>query len=348
MKKLFGLFVLLFSLFFTGCKNEKKDISQTDKEIIPVKVTSLIKEDVQRTIITSGQFTTDDETYLSFKTGGVINKIYVKEGDAIKKGQLLATLNLGEIDAMVQQAKIGYEKALRDYNRVNNLYKDSVTTLEQLQNAKSGLDISTKQLNIAEFNKDYSEIRALENGYVLKKFANEGQMIGSGMPVIQTNGANNNNWLLKVTVSDIEWAVIKLHDRAEVKLDAYPDQMLTAYVLRKSEGIDPYTGTFSVDLKLESNFLPKIASGLFGKANIIPSKILSSWLIPYEALLDGDGNTGYLFITNDNTTVKKVKVTIAEINKNNVLISAGLEKAKFLIVSGSAYLNDNSKIKIVK
>ncbi len=348
MKKLYVLSALLFSLILTGCKNENEDASKTDKDIIPVKVISLAKEDVKRAIITSGQFTTDDETYLSFKTGGVINKIYVKEGDAIKKGQLLATLNLGEIEAMVQQAKIGYEKALRDYNRVSNLHKDSVATLEQFQNAKSGLDIATKQLNIAEFNKDYSEIRALENGYVLKKFANEGQMIGSGMPVLQTNGANNNNWFLKVTISDAEWAVIKLNDRAEVELDAYPQQKLSAFVLRKSEGIDPFTGTFSADLKLETKSLPKIASGLFGKAKIIPTQVLSSWLVPYDALLDGDGNTGYLFITNDNTTAKKVKVTIAEIDKDNILISAGLENAKYLIVSGSAYLNDNSKIKIVK
>jgi len=46
--------------------------------------------------------------------------------------------------------------------------------------------------------------------------------------------------------------------------------------------------------------------------------------------------------------VKKVRVIIADIEKDNVLVSAGLEDAKSLIVSGSAYLNDNSKIKIVE
>jgi multidrug efflux pump subunit AcrA (membrane-fusion protein) len=68
----------------------------------------------------SGQFTTDDEVMLSFKTTGIINKIYVKEGDAIQRGQLLATLNLTEIDASLEQARLALEKSTRDHQRIMN------------------------------------------------------------------------------------------------------------------------------------------------------------------------------------------------------------------------------------
>ena len=347
MKKILSILTIVLALLVAACGGNEKETGLIDKETIPVKVISLNKEFVSRSISASGQFTTDDEAYLSFKTGGVISKIFVREGDAIKKGQLLATLNLGEIDAMVQQAKAGYEKSLRDYNRAANLYKDSVATLEQFQNSKTALDVAAKQLNIAEFNLKFSEIRALENGFVLKKFVGEGQMVSPGMPVIQINGASNGNWFLKVTLSDKEWATIKQNDKAEVEIDAYPGNKFSAFVFRKSEGVDSYTGTFSVDLKITSLASAKIASGLFGKARITPSQKLILWQIPFDALLDGDGNSGYVFITNDNTTAKKVKVTIAEIEKDKVLITAGLENAGSLIVSGSAYLNDNSKIRIV-
>ena len=76
-------------------------------------------------IQTSGLFTTDDETYLAFKTGGIIEKIYVKEGDAIRKGQLLATLNLTEIEAQVAQARLSFEKAKRDF-RASKIYIKTV------------------------------------------------------------------------------------------------------------------------------------------------------------------------------------------------------------------------------
>jgi RND family efflux transporter MFP subunit len=335
-------------LFIFACSSNEEGNNLSDKEVIPVKIMQLEKMDVQRSIFASGQFTTDDEIFLSFKTGGIISKIFVNEGDAIRKGQLLATLNLNEIEAMVQQAKAGYEKAERDYNRVSNLYKDSVATLEQLQNTETAMEVAEKQLSIAEFNRNYSEIRAVDNGFVLKRFVNEGQLVGSGTPVFQTNGAGSGNWLLKVGVSDVEWASIKINDNAEVEVDAYPGEKFSAFVFRKSEGVDPYTGTLSVDLKLTYAVSNKVTSGLFGKARIMLKQKMLTWQVPFEAVLDADGNKGYVFVTNDKSTAKKVIVNITDIDKNNALVSAGLENAKYLVVSGSAYLNDNSKIKIAE
>lgn len=345
MKKILVVILAFLSLVLFSCGTQEKN-ETIDEDIIPVKVIDLEKENVSKTIAASGQFTTDDETYLSFKTGGVINRIFVKEGEAVKKGQLLASLDLKEIDAMVQQANAGYQKALRDYNRAENLYKDSVATLEQFQNAKTGLEVAQKQMNIAEFNYNYSEIRALENGYILKKLANEGQIVGPGTPVLQTNGAQKGNWLLKVSISDREWVAIKANDKAEVELDAYPGKIFNGFVIRKSEGVDPFTGTFTADLKLKPFDDSKFASGLFGKARIFPNKKIDAWLIPFDALLDADGNYGYVFVTNNNSTANKVKVSLSEIDKEKIWITAGLENAQRLIISGSAYLNDNSKIRI--
>ncbi|MBK8884570.1 MAG: biotin/lipoyl-binding protein [Bacteroidales bacterium] len=113
--------------------------------------------EVTGSVQSSGQFTTDDETMLSFKTGGIVDRIYVKEGDKIRKGQLLATLDLTEISSQVNQSQIAYEKAARDYNRIENLQKDSVASLEQLQNSKTGLELAKQQLAAAKFNLQYSK-----------------------------------------------------------------------------------------------------------------------------------------------------------------------------------------------
>ena len=66
----------------------------------------------------------------------------------------------------------------------------------------------------------------------------------------------------------------------------------------------------------------------------------------YEALLDGDGSTGYVFVTNDNKTARRVKVIVAGVEKDHVIISQGLENSGSLIISGSAYLTDQSLITI--
>ena len=338
-------FAVLSSLFVTACKD--KETSLNDERLL-VRVMELKKEKIKKIITASGQFTTEDETFLSFKTGGVIKKVFVKEGDEVKKGQLLASLELTEIGAGVSQAKAAYEKALRDFNRVSNLYKDSVVSFAQYQDAKTALDVAAEQLKIADYNLGYSEIRAIVDGYILKKFLNEGQLVGPGTPVLQTNGARNDHWVLKVNVSDDEWSAIKLNDHASIEVDALSDEILQAVVYRKSGGIDPSSGTFSIYIKLISKPLGKIASGLFGKTRITLSQPISAWAVPYESILEGDRNIGYAFVTNDYRTVQKVKVIVADIMEDKVLIDGGLENAKALVTSGSAYLNDGSQIKIVK
>jgi len=339
------LVVTVILLSACGTKSSNTGISKGN-DPIPVSVMELHKEMRSEPVHTSGQFTTDDETFLSFKTGGVISTIMVKEGESIKKGQLLATLDLSEINALVQQATLGFEKATRDYNRAKNLQKDSVATVEQMQNAKTALDIASQQLNTAKFNQKYSEIRAVNNGFILKKFVNPGQVIGPGIPVFQTNGAGTSNWILKVGISDKQWARIKLGDKATITTDAIPSKELNAIVSNKSEGADPMSGAFSIELKLTDNIPVGLAAGLFGKANIYPSQMSEVWSIPYSSLLDGNANTGYVFVTDDNKTARKIPVNIETIEKDQVLINGGLENSSHLIVGGSAYLSDNSVITI--
>ena len=350
MKRIYYLPVLLCIPFYYSCKSPvTKNNVATLGDTIPVQIVKLDRQYGSTPIALSGQFTTDDEVMLSFKTGGIINSVLVKDGDAVKKGQLLATLNLTEINAQMQQAKLNLEKATRDHQRSRNLYADSVATLEQLQNSKTALQIAEQQLDLVRFNRKYSEIRAEKDGYVLKKMADVGQQIASGSPVLQTNGAHAGKWLLKVGLSDQEWAVIQVNDPAKIETSALPGQFLDGTVIRKSEGIDAATGTFTAYISLSGSKPTAVASGMFGKACIKPllkSKMNADWKVPYEALLDGDGTEGYVFITNDNKTARKVKVTVRGIEDHMVNISDGLQNAAALIISGSAYLTDNSPIKI--
>jgi RND family efflux transporter MFP subunit len=332
--------VLLFS-----CGEKKEVESTTVNDTIPVKVMQVSSELVSTTIETSGQFTTEDETMLSFKTGGIVEKVLVKEGDAIKAGQLIATLNMTEIKAQVQQAKIAVEKAKRDNMRAENLFRDSVATLEQLQNSKTALDIAEQQMKTAQFNERYSEIRANKNGFILKKFINEGQVIAPGSPAFQVNGASNNKWLLKVAVSDRDWASISKKDKATIIAG---ETEIAATVSRKSESADQVTGSMWLMIEPIEKIKLSIASGTFGKAKIMPAASTKAWLVPYDAILDGNAGEGYVFVAKEDNTAEKVKVSIGNIINGKVLVTAGLDSIKTIITTGNAYLNDKSPIKIIK
>lgn len=355
MKTIHALLLLsmpAIGLVSCGAHSATNQATQQQQEVIPVKLLPLGPSSFASSIAVSGQFTTDDEVMLSFKTSGIIQRILVKEGDAIRQGQVVASLNLTEINAQVQQAQLGYEKAQRDHQRALNLYKDSVATLEQLQNTKTALDLSQQQLNAVLFNRSHSEIRATHNGYVLRKLASEGQVIGAGTPVIQTNGAQSGNWLLRVALSNKDWAAVQLRDSAAVEIESAPGETFRGEINRKSEGIDPATGAFYADIRLIQAAPASIAFGLFGKAMIYPhaaaiSNTGDKWEIPYDALLDGDGSHGYVFVTNDGKRAHKQPVIIAGMEKDRVLISNGLQGVQAVVISGSAYLTDNSPIRVI-
>jgi RND family efflux transporter MFP subunit len=315
-------------------------------EPIPVKVLPLERSTASTSVITSGKLTTDDETILGFKTGGVVSAVFVKEGDRIRKGQILATLDLTEMNALVSQAKTGYEKAERDLARSKNLYTDSVATLEQLQNAQTAFELAKQQYNTANFNRVYSQIKAVSDGYVLKKFVNPGQVVGIGDPIVQTNGAGTANWIVKSGVSDRQWSSIKLRDKALVKVDAFPGKTFDGVVVRKSETADPLTGSFTVEILIDG--AAKFANGMFASAEVLSGDKVESWKVPYEAVLDANGDEGFVFVTNDNKTAVKKAIKIQSFDGNTIHIASGIEGASSLIVSGSAYLTDRSPISIVR
>ncbi len=342
--------IALAIVLFSSCHQEKRTAGIPVQDTIPVKLIPLQQNGNATTIEATGVFTTDDETLLGFKNGGVISRVFVKEGDPVRKGQVLAAVHTSEVDAKAGQARLGVEKAKRDYERAEKLYRDSVATLEQLQNAKTALAVAQEDLKSVGFNQQYSQIHSPVSGYVLAKLANEGQVVGPGTPVLQVNGANNGTWMLKVGVSDSQWALIKVGDKASIQTDAIPNTTLQARVAKKSEGLDPQSGTFSIHLVLQEKPSGKLASGVFGKSQIEvnPGVTHTNWRIPFSALLDGNGSEGYVFVSVDGKTAKKQKVTVASIEKDEVLISAGLEDASALIISGSPYLQDGSPIMVKK
>lgn len=336
------------TLFLSACQEaSQKPKTLANAEVIAVKTFSLQNIEQNTQIEATGILGTENEAKYSFKIGGVIDKILVAEGQFFSQGMLLASLKPNEIDAGVIQAQLGLEKAERDLTRITNLYKDSVATLEQLQNTKTAYEIAKKQLDAVSFNRSYAYIYATTNGFVTKKLASEGEVIGAGMPVLAINETKSNAWLLKVGLSDKQWAMIEVGDEAQVVLDAYPNIPIKASVFRKSQAADMTSGSFQIEIKLEEDKL-KFALGMFGKAIISTQRKSIYKRLPYEAIVEADGRSAFVFVPQSEGKVKKQAIQIAEFNNQEVQIKSGLEGVKEVVLTNSAFLNENSSIKIIK
>lgn len=339
--------LLLLALLATSCKEEKKDLKPfSSSDVIAIKTADVGSMALSSNISASGLVSTENETTYSFKIGGVVSGIFVEEGQFFRKGQLLATLDETEIRSGLNQSDLNVQKYERDYKRATNLYKDSVYTLEQVQNTKTGLDIARRQKDAVAFNVRYSKIYATADGFVSKKAANKGEIVGPGSPVLIINEtSNNNNYVLKVGLTDTEWASVKTGQKALVTLDGYPNKTFDAFVFRKSQTADMALGSFQVELKLILNN-SKPAVGMFGKAEIRTDQSENFITVPYNSLIEADGNNAFVFVVQDNK-VKKRPIKIARFEKDKVYVSGGLHKEDKIVISNSAYLNEQSTIKII-
>ena len=115
MKTIHFIIIAGISLSVMSCKQKQAEMVKNINDI-PVQLADVRTQEVANSVTIHGALTTLEEAKLSFKTAGIISRIYVKEGDGVYKGQLLAELNYTEIEAQSIQAKENEDKAKRDYH----------------------------------------------------------------------------------------------------------------------------------------------------------------------------------------------------------------------------------------
>ncbi|MEJ2052473.1 MAG: efflux RND transporter periplasmic adaptor subunit [Calditrichaceae bacterium] len=336
--------ITLTILLLVFCSRHDNDTESPEVET-PVKTVLSKMRTIHRPVRTSGLLAPVSQIKLSFKTGGIIDLIPVDEGDPVNKGQLIARLQLNEIEAKYNQAKSAYEKAKRDFRRVKQLYADSVATIEQYQNTQTALDMAKAALEVAEFNYRHSFIKAPADGSILYRLAEEDELVGPGQPVI-VFGTTGKKWLVRAGVTEKDLLRLQLGDTANVSFDAYPDKKFSATVNQIAEAATQTNGTFEVELLLEDKTLP-LKSGFVAKIEIIPSTGRKYITIPVESLVDADENSAYVFSpTASKDSVLKLPVSIAFIYQDLAVIDSGLGQNVEIITSGSNYLNEDSRINI--
>ncbi len=329
-------------------KSKQETVPVAVEEVIPVRTAPAEEKALVFPVLASGVLTSGQEAKPGFKTGGIIKRVFVDEGDRVIKGQLLATLHMTEINAQVQQAEEGLAKAKRDLQRAKNLYSDSVATLEQVQNATTAVRLAEESIQIVRFNQQYSEVRSPVNGKVIRKILGEGEVAGPGMPVFFLLGSESSDWVIQAGLSDRDWARLKPGNQAEVAFDAFPGKIFQGRVKRLADVVNPQSGTFDVEVELIAK-PPKLASGLVASIRINPEETGKSVVIPLDALVESQDGLGAVFVVSpDGQTAVRRPVQVGPLFGDWVVIVKGVAPGEQVATTGGLFLEDGRKIKITQ
>lgn len=289
-----------------------------------------------------------DETRLSFKVGGVIETISVREGETVSKGQKLAALNKQDVNAAVSQASAGFEKAQRDLTRGRSLQAQEVISKVQLDNLATAAQSARAQLSQAQFASQTAEIRAQANGVVLKRFAQTGEVVSPGQSILLL-GSKSSGFVLKASLADKQAVHIQLGNTAKVEFDALPGVTWPAKVIELSQAADPATGTYGVLLALDTAAHTglNLLSGMQGRAGIEPANFsgIRSY-VPIESVVEGDNKAAWIFTVQADNTVKRQAVQVAFISGDRLALLDELPEGTRVVSTGAAYLQNGETVNV--
>ncbi|MFH0756190.1 MAG: efflux RND transporter periplasmic adaptor subunit [Bacteroidota bacterium] len=338
--------IIIAIVFLAACASCAPSPQEKRVDIKPVRVMARPVEYLEYKIPVraTGLLGTTTEMKLSFKTGGIIQEIHAREGSSVSRGEILATLDLSEIKAQVNQARIGLEKAQRDMERAGNLYRDSVVTLEQYQNARSAFELARSQKLVADFNLLHSRIKAPSDGTVQKLLVEANEVIGPGYPAILF-ASTENDWVVRAALTDKDIVMLSMGDSACISMDAFPDMPFPGEVTELATVADPVTGTYEAEVLIHSAH-PQFRTGFISRVQIWPKLVNRSLVVPIEALLEASDHSAVLFIYQEGRA-KKRRITTGTILGGQVVVLEGLDEGDLVITEGAKYLRADEKVELL-
>lgn len=311
----------------------------------PVRVAAVADTVAAVTVVASGTLGVREALPLAFKVGGIVSRVAVDAGTRVRAGQLLAVLDTREIDAGVARAQAGLEKAERDAARVERLYRDSVVTRAQYDDARTAVAIARADLDAVAFNRGRAVIVAPAAGVVLQRLAEPGQLVQPGQPIVQF-GSGARGQAFRTGLVDRDALRVRPGDTAELRFEALPDRRFAATVAEIAGSATPGTGTYEVVLRVEgAGALP---DGLVGQAVIRVRGTGRQQVVPIEAMVEADGHEGTVFAYDPGTRrAARRTVRIAALDGRRVAIADGLAGVRTVVTEGAAYLNDGDAVQVV-
>lgn len=301
---------------------------------------------VRRPIRATGTFGPKDEIALSFKIGGVVERVTVDDGARVRRGALLAALDLREIDAALAKARSAMDKAERDLARARRLHADSVMTLSALQDAETVAELARADLETAEFNRRYAEVVAPADGVVLRRSAEPGETVAPGAPVVVL-GSRTRGAVLRVGLADRDVVRVRTGDSAVARFDAAPGRAFSGTVTEIAASATPGTGTYAVEVALAG--AEALPAGLIGRVDLVPRVGVPTSLVPVEALLEADGERAVVFaLSDDGARAERRQVTVSFLDGDRVAVAGGLEGVSSVVTDGAAWLADGDAVRVIR
>ena len=213
----------------------------------------------------SGTVISDNQKMLASRNMGYVKRMLVSEGDFVKKGQLLYSIDPTETGAAEQMNRNQLNNILTNLARHERLYAQGMVSRYDLENLRLAAKNQKEMLRISEGQDDYLNVRAPNDGIVIAKKINQGEMIAPGMPTVILTDLSKLRIVVEVSESSLHQ--IKIGKMVKVEIPSV-GLKTTGSISSIIPSSNPMTHKFTIKIKFNKGDA-QIYPGMYAKV-IIP------------------------------------------------------------------------------
>ncbi|MGN7503633.1 MAG: efflux RND transporter periplasmic adaptor subunit [Alphaproteobacteria bacterium] len=348
------------TLFLSGCNEEKEAAKAPLREVRTIVVESgsgIFERNF------SGTLQSSNETSFSFRVSGTIEDIPVEVGQAVKKDEVIAIMDNSTYALEAQRARASLVEAqsqLRnvkaDYERTKKLYEAGNSSRADLDNARAASEVATastqaanKSLQIAQQNLSYTKLRSTADCQIASILGDAGENVSAGAEVITATCGEGLEVQLDIPESMI--SNIKKDMDVKINFSAIPDKTYQGIV--KEVGVAAVSGgtTFPVDVLITDEDKTALKSGLSADVTFtIDNRNNGRAALPVlPSIAVGEDQKGrFVFALEtqgDKAFVRRVPVTIGQIQQDGIEIASGVQPGMQVVTAGVSVLRDGMEVK---
>jgi len=365
--KRFSVYVFIIfasSVITSGCGKEEKP----EEVIRSIRWTKVAETSTKQIRMISGTTKPVDQTALSFAVGGTVEKVEVKLGEEVKKGQVLAELDrqpfvlgvrdaeaeLSKAQAIVVERRANYERYVALYESNNASKAELDEARASFDSAKSQVEAAMAKLGLARRDLRKTQLRAPFNGTISVKEIEPFVEVPVGRAVFGLDGVQS-GFEVSAAVPDSVLINLSLGDEADVVFPTLNNRRVSG-VITELGSRSRTASTYPVTVQLQEQF-PELRSGMsvevafeFMPESETGEPIVTGLAAPLAALVVGEEKAFSVFIYDEKgSTVKKTQVKTLALRENDVIVEPGTLKAGDIIATaGVQFLTDGQKVNLMK
>jgi len=369
---------LVGAAVLTGCGSGDKTRADMAAEIPNAAVVKVTRRTIANTLQIASEFQPFQEIDVYAKVSGYIQKLYIDWGTRVRQGQLLAVLEIPELEQQIQQDAATVEHAREDLNRAQSAYSVAHITYQRLaQVQKTQPDLVAQQdIDVAQgkdlesaaavsaakeallsaqatLDKDktlfsYARMTAPFNGVVTEMYAYTGALLPAGTSSNIGNSALCHlaqNDLLRLVIPVPERAVPEVRVGEPVSVDVSSLQrMFIGKVIRISDHIDLTTRTMHTEVQVPNpNY--EIVPGMYATVDLPLHTALNALVVPVQAVERAGAGEGRVLVVNSDSKIEKRNVTLGLETADVVEVLSGVREGELVVFGEQAQYGAGQVVK---